>query len=351
MDNNYVPPTGADESHYDSRTFKHDTQAGVPVISGGYDYGPADIEHQHNVGICTAISLTQNAAKAKGKKYSADFQYLLQKKYVDLNWYEGSSIFSALKVGKNFGFLPVELFTWVTENDRYLPYSQYIAKLQAIPVSEIQRLIGLCIDKLSGYASVATDAQSLAKGILDSKAGILCRYDVGEEWWTARDGRISWATVDIDPLRPPQVIESGHAISASKFNFSLTQNITHPNTWGILWNDQNKGNGNSNNAVYKPTEAWIPYYDTVPAPVPPQFIFTQDMHYGDSSNDVLQLQKRLIAAGYNIPHGPSQYFGDETRAALIKYQDANGITLTFAQRFIKTYCVAGPKTRAKLNGS
>lgn len=211
--------TGANESPQDDRHWKHETTMAVPLVSGGYDYLPADIEHQHIVGICTAISLIQNAQKALGRKYSSDFQYLLQKKYIDGNWIEGSSIFAALKVGKTYGFLPLELFTWVTEEDRKLPYPQYIAKLQAIPNAEIIRLLLLCADKLSGYAMLGTDAQSVAKGILDSRSGVLCRYDVSENWWSP-----SWAQKDIDPLKKSINNVSGHAINMSRFHsLSITQ--------------------------------------------------------------------------------------------------------------------------------
>lgn len=343
MEKYYVPATGAHESHYDSRTFRHDTTLATPTpSSGGYDYGPSDIEHQHIVGICTAISLVQNAAKAKGRKYSADFQYLLQKKYYDLNWNEGSSIFNALRVGKNYGFLPVELFTRVTEQDRYLPYTQYVAKLQAIPEAEIQRLIGLCVDKLSGYAQLSTDPDSLAKGILASKSGILCRYVVGKEWWTAKDGRVSWDTADIDPMRPAQVPVSGHAIGATKFEFSVTQNVTFANTWGIFWNDQNKGNCHIIQSDYAPSEAWIPYYDVTPVPLPKPFIFTQDMSYGQTSNDVLQLQKRLNMTSQ------TGYYGMETSNALYQFQLEN-VVLSWWEKFVVRGTRCGPKTRGVLN--
>jgi hypothetical protein len=70
--------TGAKPSPYDIRTFAY-VPSGIPV-SGGTRYTPKDIEHQHKVGICTAISTTQNARKALGKKFSSEFQYLMQKK-------------------------------------------------------------------------------------------------------------------------------------------------------------------------------------------------------------------------------------------------------------------------------
>ena len=333
------PPfgTGAVESSYDSRTYRHDSTLAIPLTSGGVSYKPEDIEHQHNVGICTAISLVQNAQKALGKKFSPDFQYLLQKKFVDLNWYEGSSIFSALKVGKNFGFLPLEEFTYVTENDRFLPYSLYIAKLQAIPDAEIYRLIRLCTNKLAGYAQLGNDSQSLAKGILDSKAGILTRYEVGQEWWTP-----SWNTKDIDPIQPPQVVVSGHAITESLFDFTLNEKFELPNTWGILWNDL--GRGHTIWSQYHCTEAWIPYFDSVPQPLPPQFIFTVDMKQGQTSNDITQLQKRL---GVN----PTGYYGPLTRAAVLKYQLDNNIPLSWYERYVLAGSICGAKTRTKLNSA
>lgn len=262
METPYIPPTGALPSRKDSRTLKHDdmqTMASIPTVSGGYDYEPKDISHQHKEGICTAISLTQNAGKALGKVFSPDFQYLLQKRYTDGNWDEGSAILSALKVGKTYGFLPIELFTYVSEEDRLLPYDEYIAKLKAVPVSEVLRLIALCSDKLSGYAEVKIDTASIAKAISDSKSGIVCRYTVGDTMYTAQDGRISWEPKDIDPIRPPTKDFSGHAITMSRYNFGQIAMNVLANTWGTEWDL--KGLCNVNFSLYKPTEAWIPYYN------------------------------------------------------------------------------------------
>lgn len=314
-----IPGLGAHESPYDKRTWKHPLDMGVPLNNGGVIYNPEDIENQHIVGICTAISLVQNAQKALGKKFSPDFQYLLQKKFVDGNWDEGSSIFSALKVGKNFGFLPIELFPYITEADRTLTYYTYISKLQTIPDEEIARLLTLCTDKLAGYAQLPTDVASLQRGILDSKSGILCRYEVGREWWTP-----SWRKEDIDPLRPPASVVSGHAIGKSHF----TQNLfTLPNTWGPDWDDN--GNAHIDSTNYQCTEAWVPYYDSIP-----RFQFKNNLWFGLTSEEVRQLQIRLNVSP------TTGFFGVKTLAAVIQYQRSNGITPT---GFL------GPITRAKLN--
>ena len=263
MEEIFIPGTGAKKSSIDVRTIKHEkmtTMAALPDVVGGYDYALTEIEHQHRVGICTAIALTQNARKALGRKFSADFQYLLQKKYFDSNWDEGSSIFNSLKVAKKYGMLPAELFTFVTEADRNLPYAQYIAKLQAISEEDIQKLITQSSDyKLSGYAVVdISTPQTISKAITDSKSGILCRYTVDSAWYTAIDGRTSWSPADINPLRAPKTPESGHAITGSKYDYTTNVDIILANTWGASWNKEGLADTDWNN--YKMTEAWIPYY-------------------------------------------------------------------------------------------
>ena len=324
---------GANESKKDYRTLLHDSTLVMPFTRGGVDYAPADIENQRSVGICTAISLIQNVERSLSKKFSPDFQYLLQKKYIDGNWDEGSSIFSALKVGKNYGFLPASLFP-ITEADR-TDYPSYIAKLQAIPDVEITRLIALCSDKLTGYAQIdLSDPQFVAKGINDSKAGILCRYEVGSEWWTATDGHTSWSPVDIDPLRPPKNVISGHAIGMPKFDYTANISQVLCNTWSPSWNKQGLADVNFNE--YAPTEAWIPYYN-VPVIVPnlpPHQPLTRYHCWGSSGDDVKRIQHVLGV----VPE--SGFFGSITMQAVRNYQSKNGII---------ALGIVGPVTRLSLN--
>lgn len=259
MDTPYA--TGAEKSPYDIRTFGY-VPTGVPT-TGGKRYQAEDIEDQHKVGICTAISLTQNARKATGIRFSADFQYLLQKKYVNQNWNEGSSLSAALKVARgkedaqgNFlwgGLLPESEWKFTTIGDRKLPYEKYIKKLQAVPESEIQRLCHIAKNyRLSAYASVPVDRDFMAKAISESKAGILVRFAIGKEWWTK----------PIEPLRPPKNSISGHAVTECNY---AGNSFRIANTWGDDWAD--KGTAYRLQAQYRPTEAWIPYYDVPPAPI------------------------------------------------------------------------------------
>ena len=308
---------GANESVKDKRTIKHSSlvQVVVPLIKGGYNYIESDIESQHNVGICTAISLIQEREKANGKKYSPDFQYLLQKKYYDGNWIEGSSILTSLKVANKIGFLPSELWTYTTEADRDLPYNQYIAKLQAIPESEVQRLIGLCVDKIAGYVSVdISDPQYIAKAINDSESGVLCRYEVGNEWWNP-----SWYEKDINPLRPPKIVISGHAIIKASFDFISNSMFSLANTWGTNW--CRKGCADVIWDKYKPTECWL----ITKQPVISKFEYS--LSIGMSGDLVKNLQNALKIKGY-FNYESTGYFGIITWWSVKSFQKANGIPNT-----------------------
>lgn len=233
--------TGAKESKKDLRDFSF-----VPTKAkwqGGKRYYAKDIEDQSKVGICTAISLTQQARKATGIKYSADFQYLLQKKYIDGNWEEGSSIRSALKVASKYGLLPEKYFKY--KISRTQSYIKYIEKLKAIPEAEIQKLIKKCI-KIKGYASVPVDRDLMALAIDEAEGGILARFALGNEWWTN----------PIEPLRPPKKFVSGHAVIISNYTGG-SQRIA--NMWGDDWAD--KGTAYYLLKDYAPTESWIVYYN------------------------------------------------------------------------------------------
>ncbi len=316
--------TGALKSKRDKRTIRHKVAfAGVPLVKGGYEYLPENIEHQHTVGICTAISLIQNREKANGKKYSPDFQYLLQKKFIDKNWTEGSSVFSALQVAKKYGFLPLELWTHTTEQDRYLPYSEYIAKLQAISIEEVQRLISLCTDKIAGYRQEdETDPQLIAKAIIESDSGVLCRYGCQDYWWTP-----SWLPQDIDPLRwKPET--SGHAVGLHAFDFTETLKFKMNNTWGTLWDWS--GCANIIHSLYPPTEVWMILKNN------PMFQFTKTLKFGMRDNDVKELQKRLNM----LSIFQTGYFGILTLRAVKNYQKNHQLVPDG---------VVGPLTRAELN--
>ena len=325
---------GANESPKDYRTIKSDAVMALPLTTGGYDYLPEDIEHQHKVGICTAISIVQMAQKVYKTKYSADFQYLLQKKFIDQNWNEGSSPLASLKVGNKYGFLPAEDWVYTSEADRELPYSQYIEKLKAIPDSEVNRLISLCENKLKGYEIIDSDIpEKVAAAIQNSEAGIITRYEVGQEWWTP-----SWKKEDINPLRAPAQSISGHQIIASLYRFNDKKLIRLSNTWGKDWCDQ--GEADTYYEDYKMTEAWLPHFKSAPEVIinrpslPKHQPLTRNLSFMMTGDDVMRLQKVLGVK-------TTGFFWYATLNAVIAYQKKNKIDP--AVGFV------GPITREKLN--
>ncbi len=318
--------TGANISEVDPRTVRlGDMATGEVLIKGGVEYLPEEIEHQHRVGICTAISRVQLRQKQTGKKYSPDFQYLCQKKFYDQAWFEGSSILNANKVAKSIGFLPAELWTYTTEDDRYLNYFQYIEKLQAIPDSEIERLKALCVDKIKGYATVnVNDAQAIAKAVVESpkQAGILCRYGCQKNWWTP-----SWLAKDIDPLRyAPET--SGHAIILSSFDYSTDFIQKLANTWGKTW--CLNGSAHINWSNYSMNEAWV---DLPTEPTIPVYVFTKLLKYGMRGFDVKMLQRKLGISADGV-------FGKQTLQAVKTFQTLH---------HLQPDGIVGSKTNLELN--
>ena len=327
----FIPRFTTHESLIDSRNVKNEDLISIGVISkGGVNYLPTDIENQRKVGICTGISDTQLNQKKNSKKYSADFFYLLEKR-IDGNWIEGSSILTSLKVANKIGFLPVEFWNYTTESDRDLPYEQYITKLQTIPESEVQRLILLCVDKIAGYAQIdISNPQNIANAILNSKAGILCRFNVGVEWYS-KNGVITWDSNLIDPLQPPVVVIGGHAIIGNSVDFTTRFILGVANTWSSLWNKL--GCGTIDLSIYPPTEAWV-ILDV--APQVPAFSFKNDLAYSMTSPDVKQLQIILnknpltlvSTSGVGSSGNETNYFGGLTLNAVKRFQAINHIPQT-----------------------
>jgi hypothetical protein len=274
--------TGAEPSPVDERDFIY-----IPDkanIKGGQRYQTNDIEDQHRVGICTAISLTQNARKATKQAFSADFQYLLQKKFHDKNWNEGSSARASLFIAKNYGLLPAYEWTHTTLADRKLSYANYIKKLQDVPDAEIERLLKIAAAyKIAGYAQVPVDRDLMATAIDESAAGLITRFVVGREWFTA----------PVEPLRKAVTPISGHLITISNYDGN---SYRVANTWGDDWAD----NGTAYGSLLDnpPTEAWIPYYNKLPAPIEEQkkkLTAKQEKELKSLQNRVLTLLKKIGA--------------------------------------------------------
>ncbi|MBI4093554.1 peptidoglycan-binding protein [Candidatus Kaiserbacteria bacterium] len=105
------------------------------------------------------------------------------------------------------------------------------------------------------------------------------------------------------------------------------------------------GGGGGGGSIYGPG-GYIPAF-TPALPLPQglvlgasAFNFTRTLSRGMVGEDVVELQKILIAEGYlDIPE-PSGYFGPQTEEAVRAYQEAHGL---------EPVGIVGPLTRALLN--
>lgn len=278
--------TGAKKSPFDIRDFTY-----IPTtanIKGGEKWTPEFIDEQHHVGICTAISQTMRAKKFYGIDFSPEFQYLMQKRSEN-NWDEGSSIRSALTIGKNVGFLPKSEWTYTTDEDRKLPYNQYIEKLKAIPESEITRLISLVGKyKISVYANIPITRDNIANGI-DNEGALLVRFDLDAHWWTP----------PVEPLQAPVTPISGHAINLTNYNGN---SFRVANSWGIGWVDS--GTAYFDLATYQPTEAWGVWYKAIPEvptiPVVPPQVQKQVENRATLVGKIIDMLQQIIALVFQL---------------------------------------------------
>jgi peptidoglycan hydrolase-like protein with peptidoglycan-binding domain len=88
-----------------------------------------------------------------------------------------------------------------------------------------------------------------------------------------------------------------------------------------------------------------PRYDFYMAKVyfyrPVPTLFLKNLYFGMTHPDVPKLQKALIALGYPIPHGVTDFYGSESKAAVAAFQKSVGI-LDDGNNF-------GPRSRLALN--
>lgn len=198
--------------------------------------------------------------------------------------------------------------------------------------------------KTPGYISVPLDKQSTRAAIF--LYGIISALlSIGSEFWLP-----SWADKDIDPLRTPATIVSGHQLGPKGW-VSDTLN-TLRNEWSAAW-------GNNGEANYDPV-AWAPFVaeqwaiaeipadvadflKTLPAPAAFHHSWDANMAIGDFSDDVRFLQIALMITGFLAPLTADEFghYGPKTAAAVGKYQ--------IAHRIGPVPNSAGPQTRAALN--
>lgn len=310
---------GALESSHDDRDLQ--AFAGVTDIpvedERVYDFHL----NQRQIGICTAISVCTVLQKMYGIQFSPQFLYVMGKKLIDKNMNEGSSIRTMLQTAYTIGCLPL---ADNTQDDTHKSYSDYVN----IDFTEEQ--IAKASQYKLTYAKARLDPVGFATDLHNSKYGLLVRVAVGDNFY-----RPSWRKSDLELLRKPNPVTSGHAILVKKYSgLDENQRNTMHNTWGgkdnpttdsgIVWCDD--GDIDYIYATQKDfiTEAWQVMDYT---PIEPKHVFTRPIVYGEKSSEVTYLQKKLVQLGFlTMPQGVAyRFYGNLTATAVLNFQIKNHV--------------------------
>lgn len=199
--------------------------------------------------------------------------------------------------------------------------------------------------RIPGYARINSTPEAFRRGIYFYGA-ISALFRIGEELWVP-----SWSAKDVDPLRTPAAVVSGHQMTPNGWS-SPTLNILR-NSWGSTWGTQGETHYEPSKWHQYIVEAWavaeIPkdlkaYLSNLPKADDFHYQFNTNLKRGDVSNDVKAVQIAYMILGFLEPVAPEELgiFGPKTSVANAKYQKSVGIAVLAPDN-------VGPQTRAALN--
>lgn len=323
-------------------------QAVAPVQDFDIDYSGIVHDNQRAIGICTAADVADAMHKIFGFEVSEQFIYVLGKRLIDRNTYEGSSIKTMLQIAYKYGAPRKEL---VPTDNTHKNYQDYI-NVDFSPEVYADALN----QRIAGYAQVGTDFDSIVKAGSISQTGIQFMIAVGNNFYTDQYGNSTWDGSKLSPLRAPNPITGAHSIKCRKGSV-ITRMGTLRNSWGdknnpiidsrpdLVWG--NDGDIDFDYDVQKPyiVEAW-----TI-LPVHPNTVyvhtFTSSIKRGDTSAEVSSLQ-RVLARDGTFVHPVTGFYGAITAKAVYDFQVKYNVAPLDVLNSLQGNNV-GPATRVKLN--
>lgn len=252
---------------------------------------------------------------------------------------------------KNYG-VPLAKFC---PNDVSLDHETFVFSrhLANIPAEALQDAKSR---KAGAYMTEPVTEDGIKKAINYAKANnglVMILREVGNTYYTAADGTVTWDKTKILPIRVPSQITSGHEESLYGYDTEPGTGrvrIQWLNHWSPGWADNGRG--------WEYLDVWLPLVQEIRVvvaalpPAPPTFgyHFTQVLTLGMKGPDVVALQHILSLEGC-FPEGQSftGFFGTITQAAVSKFQEKYAsdiltpIGLTHGTGFV------GNRTLTKLN--
>lgn len=224
-------------------------------------------------------------------------------------------------------------------DDSTLPYQDYLN----FPFSEeLKQKMGA--NKLPGYAFVPTRFYDVCQAIFQNGA-VTGSLRVDNNWFVGVIKKV------INPIGLHYTLWYGYE--------QKDQIIWARNSWGTGWVgkmlDKNIPLGDFcfKWEDYKDDAFDVLAFVDIPKPILEEvkklnYVFTRPMKYGDRSNDVKELQKRLVKDGY-LPkdHQPTDFYGVQTRGGVLKYQKDKKIPA----EFLDGGNTCGNRTLSLLNGT
>lgn len=276
----------------------------LPDISG------FSTHHQHKLPTCGANAFAWlQEYLFGGLSMTPRFSWISFKKIDGFPLEDGTDIRSIFKSGTTDGVLQNLIFPDDSTLELYA-YSDPSVVTQPMRDSAKTRLV-------KNYAFQSNPTLNQIKQTIYKNKGVIALIRVGEEMWTAPNGITSWQEKDVLPLRVPKKIISGHFVVLYGYDEKY---IYFKNSWGTTWGRSGSGYFD---ASYLPLiveiGAGINADNTAPA-------FERDLMVGSQGEDVIALQKYLIAKGFAIPAGPTGYYGAQTKAAVAHWQALHNIT-------------------------
>lgn len=292
----------------------------------------ADVEYQGQQPACGAHSGSKyvTITRPQHVRTSPRFTWADLKTFDGWALTDGTDIRSIMKSLQKSG---ASDFLYV-KNDVSLSLEQYAHPT----ISQEARADGLK-RKTGAYGFRGNDTSFNAlKQLISDRGAVVILMRVTERFWTDKHGKTSWKEKDILPLAPASSefpVVSGHFVVGHSYDENYIYFI---NSFGPTWG--RKGHGYFG-ADYMPMiNDWA---TVVPA------AFSKDLYYGMTDPEVVYLQRffnsnpqtRVATTGPGSPGQETDYFGNLTRNAAIRFQNLHGIKPNAGY--------VGPVTRAIIN--
>ncbi len=214
MNNELFFGTGAVESPFDHRDVALASVTAIPPLTGKYLENIDDLPvwYQRRIGACVghaAAKYNQQLDKIETREileFSPRFLYSIAKCRDKV---AGEGTYPRLVAGilKDHGCATEK----TVKNDTTLDHEAYVynrdeSKVPKEGFTEAEPF------KIAGYAFPNVKvADELGRAVKQFHGAILL-MQVGEEWWTKKEGGSSWNSADIVPLRAPKNVVSGHEV-------------------------------------------------------------------------------------------------------------------------------------------